>query len=505
MHLFRPGLAALSLVLLTLNPTAIAAQTTFATITGTVTDSSGAVIRGAAVTATNVETSVATKTTTNDDGVYTVAQLREGPYLLSIAAPGFREFIATDILLVTRDLRRIDAVLQTGGFEAAVKVTAGSAPIELETARVSDVRTADQLRTLPLNDPGVYSTLAITPMMSFRGGTYTFAGSKYNQSQFAIDGTSMSDGVGETPIGPLANYIESFKEVKIDLANNSAESASLGQVTIVSKSGTNRFQGAVFDYYQSPILRVKNPFSMRRASRGHPFPRSGARRSGGDSATLRRPRPHLLVRLGRDRQRQFRVVGSQPDGSARGVAAGRFLRARDSDSQPAHRRGLRGRPDSGVGVQSGGTAISRNGSIRCRTPAAPRRWSPTTTVRPWMRDRSKPYYATARLDHNFGDNDRIFGRFTFHQATNPVWEGNLPAIGMRQALRQNKARHLLVHANSGAVARSTSSDTVMPTTTIRSPDRSGASSSSTRSACAGWRPACPTSAASSRSASRERH
>ena len=53
--------------------------------------------------------------------------------------------------------------------------------------------------------------------------------------------------------------------------------------------------------------------------------------------------------------------------------------------------------------------------------------------------RSKPYYATARLDHNFSDTDRMFGRFTFHQATNPVWEGNLPAIGMRQQLRQNKA------------------------------------------------------------------
>jgi len=155
--------AALSLVIVTFTPAAIAAQTTFASITGTVTDSSGAVIRQAAVTATNVETSVVTKTTTNDNGVYTVGQLREGPYLLSITATGFREFIATDVVLVTRDLRRIDAVLQTGGFEQAVKVTAGSTPIELETARVSDVRTADQLRTLPLNDPGVWSFLAVTP------------------------------------------------------------------------------------------------------------------------------------------------------------------------------------------------------------------------------------------------------------------------------------------------------------------------------------------------------
>ena len=53
--------------------------------------------------------------------------------------------------------------------------------------------------------------------------------------------------------------------------------------------------------------------------------------------------------------------------------------------------------------------------------------------------RSKPYYATARVDHNFGSNDRIFGRFTFHEATNPVWEGNLPAFGMRNQRRMNKA------------------------------------------------------------------
>ena len=79
MHLFRSGLAVLSLVLLTLNPAALTAQTTYATITGTVTDSSGGVIKGAAVVATNLDTSVTTKTTTNNDGVYTVPNCGKGP------------------------------------------------------------------------------------------------------------------------------------------------------------------------------------------------------------------------------------------------------------------------------------------------------------------------------------------------------------------------------------------------------------------------------------------
>src|SRR5438552_255000 len=166
-----------------------AAQTTYATITGTVTDSSGGVIAGAEVAATNVETSITTKTTTNADGVYTVTQLREGPYILSVTAPGLREFLETNILLNARDVRRIDAKLEVGVLTEAIQVVGGATPIELETPRVSDVRTAEQLRTLPLNDPGVWSFLAVTPTLSLRAGTYSFAGSKYNQSQFAIDGT----------------------------------------------------------------------------------------------------------------------------------------------------------------------------------------------------------------------------------------------------------------------------------------------------------------------------
>src|SRR5262245_62850391 len=134
------SLAASILVLCVIAASPAAAQTTYATITGTVTDSSGGVIAGAEVVATNVETSITTKTTTNSDGVYTVSQLREGPYMLSITAPGLREFIATNILLVTRDVRRIDAKLEVGLLTEAVQVVGGTQPPELETRRVSELR-----------------------------------------------------------------------------------------------------------------------------------------------------------------------------------------------------------------------------------------------------------------------------------------------------------------------------------------------------------------------------
>jgi hypothetical protein len=408
-----------------------AAQTTYATITGTVTDSSGGVIAGAEVVATNVETSIATKTTTNNDGVYTVTQLREGPYMLSITAQGLREFIATNIVLVTRDVRRIDAKLEVGLLTEAVQVTGGATPIELETARVSDVRTAEQLRTLPLNDPGVWSSLAVTPTLSLRSGTYTFAGSKYNQSQFAIDGTTMSDGVGETPVGPLANYIESFKEVKIDIANNSAEFPTLGQVTIISKSGANRFSGSLFDYYQGPSMRARNPFSNQRQAGWLHFPGfglggpvvrsrtfwyfSGETVNGSATSVDLNPTVPLQAWRGGDFSALGRPIRNPFTGDV--YADGRI------PASALNPVALKIQDRFYPLPNTGNTSVLQTNNFRQTLPT----------------DRSKPYYWTARIDHDFNATNRIFGRMTLTQTTNPVWEGNLPAFGMRDQLRKDRA------------------------------------------------------------------
>src|SRR5438093_3979584 len=235
--LFLSSIAALTLFL----PTPLPAQTTFATITGAVTDSSGAVVPGVTITATNVATNIQATTTPNEAGVYTLPQLKEGTYTVRAQLPGFKEFVARNVVLETRDTRRLDIRLEVGEVATAVEVSAGATLIETETARINDTRTADQLKTLPLNTRGIWAYLSITPSIVQRAGgsAISFAGSRGNQSQWAIDGTTMSDGVGETQIGPLANFIESFNEVKIDMANNGAEFGTLGQVTIVSRSATN--------------------------------------------------------------------------------------------------------------------------------------------------------------------------------------------------------------------------------------------------------------------------
>ncbi|MBL8292917.1 MAG: carboxypeptidase regulatory-like domain-containing protein, partial [Bryobacterales bacterium] len=108
---------ACSLAAVLLLPAALSAQTTFATITGTVTDSTGAVIGSATVTATSVETNIVTTAQANEVGIYTLAQLKEGTYTVKARATGFKEYVAQNVVLISRDLRRLDIQLDVGSVE----------------------------------------------------------------------------------------------------------------------------------------------------------------------------------------------------------------------------------------------------------------------------------------------------------------------------------------------------------------------------------------------------
>ena len=244
------------------------AQTTFATITGTVTDSSGAVLPDAIVEATRVERNYTYTARTNDAGLYTLSQLLEGAYVLKVTASGFQESVVNDIQLASRDVRRIDVQMRVGQVRTKVEVTAGATTIETETPRISQSRTAEELKDLPLNTRSVASFLSLVPgvgQATTVTATYRFNGSRRNQSEFTIDGISNVTSNG-TQTSPLTNYIESFQELRVDSANNMADAGAVGQATVVSKSGTNNLHGSAFDYYLTPIFRARDFFSPERGS-----------------------------------------------------------------------------------------------------------------------------------------------------------------------------------------------------------------------------------------------
>ena len=112
MRFLRASIFTLTLALLPVLPAV--GQTTFATITGIVNDSAGAVVPGATVEATHVKSNYKYNTQTNHVGAYTLSQLREGEYTLRVGLPGFKEFVVQNLQLVANDLRRIDMRLEVG-------------------------------------------------------------------------------------------------------------------------------------------------------------------------------------------------------------------------------------------------------------------------------------------------------------------------------------------------------------------------------------------------------
>jgi hypothetical protein len=415
-------------------------QTTFATITGTVTDPSGAAVPGATVVATHVETNSQTTTQTNDVGIYTLAQLREGTYSVHAKSAGFKEFVAQNVQLVARDYRRLDISMEVGAVETAVEVTAGATLIETETARISDTKTAEMLKSIPLNTRGIWAFLALSPgvLQAGTGSTNRFSGSRSNQSHWAIDGITFSDGVDETQIGPLANYIESYQEIKLDLANNTAEFGTIGQVTLISKSGTNEFHGNVFDYYVTPWFRARNPFALVR--------NTGVSHTPGGSAGG----PVFIPKLYDGRDKTFFFFSFE---TGRGSPTPVLLNPtvpiapwRSGDfsglSTPI-RDPLTGQPFPGNRIPA--NRLNQT-SLRLqeRFYPLPNFGDPNVfTAQNYRENKIQPYapsnYWTLRGDHRFNENNHIYGRFTSQDARIRAWQSNLPTVGQHFQHRYNRA------------------------------------------------------------------
>jgi hypothetical protein len=424
---------------------AVHAQTTFATITGTVTDPTGAVAPRITVSATHVATNITTTTESNEAGVYTLAQLKEGEYTLRARGAGFREFVAQNIVLVARDYRRVDVRLEVGAVETVVEVSAGATLIETETARIADTKTAGLMKSIPLNTRSIWAFLSLSPAVLQAGSgssTIRFAGSRGNQSHWAIDGTTMSDGVDETQIGPLANYIEWIQELKIDVSNNTADFGTIGQVTSISKSGSNELHGSVYDYYSTPWFRARNPFALAR----------GTGVSHGVGATVGGPVWLPKTYNGKDRSFFFFAFET-----SRGSAVTQALnptvplapwRQGDFSALPTVVRDPFGGNTPFPGNRLPASRLNATAvKLQERFYPLPNFGDTSVLVSQNYREnkirpRDPSTNITVRGDHRFSPSDSLFGRFSFQRGYNRPWENNLPTIGRLFQRRDNRAMSL---------------------------------------------------------------
>ncbi len=418
------------------------AQTTFASITGTVTDPNGAVVPNAAVEATHLESNFKTNVVSNESGVYTLAQLREGVYTVRAAHQGFQDYVAQDLRLVARDLRRLDIQLRIGTVGTTVEVQGGATLIETETARIGNTKGAQTMQSLPLNTRSLYDFLGLTAGVTGAGGgqaTRRFAGSRVNQSDQSIDGVTVSNGFDGTQISPLVSYIGGFEEVRVDLANNTADMGSIGQVTVISKGGTNQLHGMGWDYYSSPVFRSRNPFSPARPPGVTHAP--GFQMGG----------PVTIPKLINGKDRSFFFFSFE---TSRGSSIGQLFnptvplaswRAGDFSGV----RGLTLRDPNGNAPFANNTipgarlnTVSQK--IQTRFFPLPNFGDPSQLISQNYRQQvTRPFdpntYYTARGDHRFSQRTFMFGRWTWNRSHSRAYEGNLPAIGRRWQTRETRA------------------------------------------------------------------
>jgi len=239
------------------------AQSTHGAIVGTVTDESGAVMPGVAVTVTNMGTNIGRTTVTNQAGYYEVAALVPGTYRVHGELAGFKTLTREGIIVETRAIVRSDFSLGLGTQTTEITVIAAAPVIETETAAIADTRTARQIEALPMLATGTVfpyvTSLPGVQVVGAAGSTvFSFNGARAGQSELQFDG--MSSARLNTPLAGNPNTMEMTAEIAVHSAGNNAEFGSPGVVNLVSKSGANDVHWTTFYYRSSDKWNEKNRF-----------------------------------------------------------------------------------------------------------------------------------------------------------------------------------------------------------------------------------------------------
>jgi hypothetical protein len=244
---------------------ALFGQFTLSTIRGVATDATGAVVAGADVTLTNLETNARRQVKTNGAGDYEIPDLQRGTYRLSAVAPGFKTFVADDIILEGSQVRRVNITLEVGSVGTEVTVTAGAAVIQTDSAKLqTDVDTSKHFDTpwvggMATLDPSLFITTA--PLVSQSSGVWSsqWAGQSSSQVQEGQDGHTNDNAVNQL------NDILDAQEVTVVTTNNTAEFARVGYLNLVTKAGGNQFHGQAAYWNDNSALSARQFFDTAKA------------------------------------------------------------------------------------------------------------------------------------------------------------------------------------------------------------------------------------------------
>lgn len=269
-----PVLLVLAVMPLLTAPTA-AAQQQLGAIQGTVTDASGAVVPGATISVTHGDTGVTRTTVSNEAGVYRMPSVEPGRYRVAVELQGFRPAVQTDVIVSVGATRGVNFTLQAGSLEERIEVSGTIADIQTERAEISAVVEQKKINDLPLVGRNVLALAALQPgingipttadfLSAEQGMGVTANGVRESGNSASVDGASINNGPWGGTVLIVPN-VEAVQEYQVIANNPSAEVGrnSGATVSIITKGGTNRFSGSVFEFHRNENLRARGFFENR--------------------------------------------------------------------------------------------------------------------------------------------------------------------------------------------------------------------------------------------------
>jgi hypothetical protein len=366
-------------------------------VSGSVKDSSGAIITGVRLTLTNTSTNAQFATTTNPQGEFQFLQLAPSTYSLAAESPGFKKSNVSSVLVQVDQVTHIELTLEVGSLSESVQVEGVAPLLENDKSTLSSVVDSRTIGNMPLNARQFLDLALLTPgalpsVPGQQGGGFNVGGARSQSNLFLLDGVSNMD----TQIGsPLGNFriTDAVQEFAVQTSVPTAEfgRGHGAQMSIVTKSGTNQFHGSVFEYLRNSDLDAADFFTNRLSGIKNTLHRNQFGAAGG--GPIRHDKTFFFASW-----EGFRQVNPTVSSTRVPTAA-----ERATVTDPISKAVLQFWPSP----NAPGATINYIANVSAST------FDNTGLI---------------KIDHNFSDKDRLTGRWAEYEGT-AVTAGVLPTLG----------------------------------------------------------------------------
>src|SRR5467141_3080585 len=272
-------LTLLSTFALMLAPTVSASPT--GSINGFVKDQSGSMISGGKLTLTNMSTNAKLEAESDSNGGFQFLQLAPAMYSLRVEATGFKKVVIDNIVVQVDQITHLEPSLQIGSVSETIEVSGGAIPLlESDRNTLGDVVNSQVISNMPLNARQYLDLALLTPGVlpssaGTQGGGFNVSGARSQSNVFLLDGVSNIDTQINSALGNfrITDAVQEFA-VQTSVATAEFGRGTGGQVSIVTKSGTNQFHGTVFEYLRNSVLDAADFFTNKNGGTKNPLHRN---------------------------------------------------------------------------------------------------------------------------------------------------------------------------------------------------------------------------------------